>query len=206
MAPAATVGALTGTVLAGGRGRRMGTDKAALSVGGRTLLDRAAATLRLVCDEVVVVARPDQRIEASPASRVIRDRVAEGGPLAGLEAALAACPTDLLLVLPVDMPAVSPDLLRLLVGVARDDPTADAVVLRSPRGLEPFPMVVRRRSAGVAGRLLAIGERRLGAFLAELAVREVPEPSWRRLDPIGRWTLNLNRPADLPAVARAAGA
>lgn len=183
----------------------MGTDKASLSIGGRTLLDRATAVLGLVCDEVLVVARRDQRLERG-LGRLIRDRVEDGGPLAGVAAALAACPTDLLVVIPVDMPAVSPDLLRLLVGAAQEDLAADAVVLRSSRGFEPFPMVLRRRSAPVAERLLAAADRRLGAFLAELAVRVVPEPSWRQLDPIGRWTLNLNRPADLPAVARAAGA
>lgn len=176
----------------------MGTDKAALPIGGLTLLARATGTLALVCDEVVVVARADQELgDGAAGLRRATDRVEGAGPLAGIEAALAATGSDLMVIIPVDMPLLAPDLLRLLVATARADPTADATLLRSARGLEPFPMVLRRRTRSLAAELVDGGERRVGAFLERLRVAAVREDRWRTIDPLGRWSVNLNAPPDL---------
>ena len=180
----------------------MGTDKAMLAIGGRTLLDRSVATLALVCDEVVVVTRADQSLPDLPSSaRVVVDRVADAGPLAGIEAALQACGSELLVVVPVDMPLVGTDLLRLLVDAARADPGADAVVLRFTRGSAPFPAVLRPRARIVARELLDAGERRVTALFGRLRVGSIPEAGWRPLDPFGRWGVNLNAPGDLAGAA-----
>jgi molybdopterin-guanine dinucleotide biosynthesis protein A len=41
------------------------------------------------------------------------------------------------------------------------------------------------------------GERRVISFFADVRLRPVPEPEWRRLDPEGRSLVNLNTPDDL---------
>lgn len=87
-----------GIVLGGGRSQRMGTDKLALILDGRTLLDRVVDALLSWADEVVVAGpqRPgDGSRDGALDDRRVRFRQEDppfGGPVAGLAAALAALP------------------------------------------------------------------------------------------------------------------
>lgn len=107
-------------VLTGGGGTRLGgADKASIEVGGRTLLEHVLAALADVADVVVVGAEV-------PTTRPVtftREDPPGGGPAAGVLAGIrrfARAPTWVV-VLAVDMPLVSPDTVRRLVGAARDD-------------------------------------------------------------------------------------
>lgn len=198
MAAASAPTALTGAILVGGGSRRMGADKASLVVDGRTMLERAAATLSGLCGDVLVVAHAERPIPfVSTPVRVVRDRVADAGPLAGVDAALAACRDELLLVVPVDMPLLSPDVLRLILDAALDDPAADVVALRFDGELRPLPILLRARVAPVVTRLLAEGHRRLRDVLHALEVSGIDEDTWRRLDPGGASMVNVNVPDDV---------
>ncbi len=111
--PAATAG----LVLAGGRARRFGRDKAAAVVDGETLLERAVACLRAACDGPVLVASGDGASRPDVADGQVADLGGAGrGPLAGIGAGLSALRgrTSAVAVLAVDHVQPSPDLLRLL--------------------------------------------------------------------------------------------
>lgn len=106
---------VTAVVLAGGEGRRLaGADKPAVTVGGRTLLDRVLDACP--ADAEVVVVGPE-RPTRRPA-RWTREVPPGGGPLAGLAAGLAEVHTPLVLLLATDLPGVAPALPSLLA-VAR---------------------------------------------------------------------------------------
>ena len=192
---------VTGAIIAGGTSRRMGVDKRGLLVEGIPLLRRVASALAAVSDELVVSCRRDSPPEPAllppPGARLAFDRLAEAGPLAGVEAALAASEGELVLVVACDMPWLAPDVLRLLLGEAHRHPEADAVALRTGRGPEPLLCVYRRRVLPTVTRLLDGGERRMHALLAAIPMREVPPAAWRVADPGGRTAVNLNVPTDL---------
>ena len=78
---------LRGYILAGGRSTRFGSDKARVEVDGIPLLKRVADVVAGVTDEVTVVASVADQY-ADLGLTTIPDRHADGGPLAGLEAAL----------------------------------------------------------------------------------------------------------------------
>lgn len=121
----------------------MGHDKAALEIGGRTLLERALAVLRPACDELLLATGSVPRYAESGVP-IVLDRAEGLGPLAGLEAALAAARYERVLVIAVDMPAVEPALLLLLVERAeRED--CDALLLGSALGVEPLCGVYHTR-------------------------------------------------------------
>jgi molybdenum cofactor guanylyltransferase len=100
---------ITGFILAGGRSRRMGTDKAQIAWGRGTLLTHAVDRMRQVASKVFVVGSAD----GAPVG-VLPDVFAGSGPLGGLQAALAETATEWNLVLAVDMPLVPAGLLRFI--------------------------------------------------------------------------------------------
>jgi molybdenum cofactor guanylyltransferase len=103
-------------ILAGGRSQRMGQDKAWLMLEGKPLIARQIELARgLGAEEVFLSGRAGTDYD-SLGCRVLRDRVVDAGPLAGIESALAAISSPLLLVLAVDLPRMTAlPLRRLLV-------------------------------------------------------------------------------------------
>jgi molybdenum cofactor guanylyltransferase len=188
-------------VLAGGRSRRFGSDKLAARVGAGTLLDRSVAVVASIAADVVVVVAPrDDRVLApiSGALRIVADPEAHGGPLVGLLTGLEAVDQPLVVVVGGDMPALRPDVLRLLVRTLASDPTIGAVVLRSRGALVPLPAAVRTGAAtDWTRRLVGDGERRLRSLFERLPTR-ILEEEWRPMDPDGETLRDVDRPGDLP--------
>jgi molybdopterin-guanine dinucleotide biosynthesis protein A len=105
----------TALVLAGGRSSRMGSPKALIEVEGIALWLRQAALLQSLRPAELMISAGNDWYPGEGPWKLIRDRSPGRGPLGGIDAALAAMATDLLLVLAVDMPAMSaPYLGRLL--------------------------------------------------------------------------------------------
>lgn len=190
---------VTGAVLAGGRSVRMGTDKAALTVAGEPLLARQ---LRLLAEagvgERIVSVAPTSSRPALPGQEAVRwveDSEAGLGPLAGLESCLAAIRTDVLLVVAVDLPALSVDLLRRLIAAA----TAECgVVPQCQACYEPLVAVYPRCALVEVSARIARSELALqplvragiaGGWLRPWAVSTADEPCFA----------NWNAPADVPA-------
>jgi molybdopterin-guanine dinucleotide biosynthesis protein A len=135
---------LSALVLAGGSGTRLGgVDKAALELGGRTLLARALEAVA-GADEVVVVGDP----HAAPAGvRFVREDPPYGGPAAGLLAGLAQLPEGPVAVLACDMAGVTAATFRRL-GEAADG--HDGAVLVDPDGRRQLALVLTARPAATA--------------------------------------------------------
>ncbi|MDP8928953.1 MAG: NTP transferase domain-containing protein, partial [Actinomycetota bacterium] len=116
----AALPALTGLVLAGGRGRRLGRDKALVEVAGEPLVVRAARRLEQCC-QAVFVASGDGRRLGELAWEQVADAVSEGGPLAGILAGLERATTPLVAVVAVDLPHLNPAVLQRLAGEWRGE-------------------------------------------------------------------------------------
>ena len=193
---------VSGIVLAGGRSRRFGSDKLVARVGDERLLDRAVAALAAVVTEVVVVVAPGAERSFAPVAaplRVVADSTAFGGPLVGLLTGLTAVAQPLVLVVGGDMPALRPEVLRLLARRLEVDADAGAVVLRARGALVPLPAAVRTGAAtDIARGLVADGERRLRGLFERLPTRILDDAEWRPLDPEGETLRDVDRPEDLP--------
>ena len=119
---------LRGTVLAGGFSRRMGHDKADLTIGGQTLVQRSVELLRNLGLPVTVSAREGQIFNVPDCDRV-NDAEPTLGPLGGLRSVMKAHPNYGVLVIPVDMPLLKSATLRQLM--ANRDPNAVATAFRN---------------------------------------------------------------------------
>jgi molybdopterin-guanine dinucleotide biosynthesis protein A len=190
---------VSAAVIAGGESRRMGRDKRSLTVGSETLLARVTAVLRSVSDDVLISCRDNGQVPAALARELGARRVFDGadsvGPLGGIAAALRAARHRHVVVVAVDMPFLSRDLLRL---VARRAVQADdAVVACSARGIEPLLASYPKRTAACAEQLIASGTFSLSAFADALRPCVIGPDQWHVADPTGGSFVNWNLPADL---------
>ena len=135
-----------GLIVAGGAGRRLGAGvpKAAARLGGCTLLERAVATLRPICDAVVVAAPAGLMLPEAGVPRV-DDAPGGAGPLAGLVAGLAARAHRIAIVLGVDFPLMRTAALAAL----RDARGAHPAVVPEPGGV-PQPLAAVYANAAAA--------------------------------------------------------
>lgn len=102
---------VTGILLVGGASERFGSAKARAQFRGETLAARAWRILHEVCQEVFAVGKGDGAGLPFP---VFDDGVNERAPIFGLIAGLRLASNDVCLVLPVDVPLITPDALRAL--------------------------------------------------------------------------------------------
>lgn len=191
-------------VLAGGKSRRMGTDKRRLRLrSGRGLLEETIDVVAALADEVVVVLGDDAASFtdlARPGVRLLDDEQPGSGPLGGIVTGLAAVHYDPVVVVAGDLPRLNPALLQGLLALAAGN---DLVVPRREDGtLEMLQAVYRRNCLPVARAMLATGRLRLSGLADELVgaghpVRFVAEDALRALDPGLASFFNLNTPDDL---------
>jgi molybdopterin-guanine dinucleotide biosynthesis protein A len=152
---------LTGILLVGGASTRFGSPKALARLGEETLAGRAWRVLGEACDERLAVGKRGDRLELP--FELIDDGTDTRAALAGIVAGVRAAPAGRAVVLPVDMPLVTADLLR---GLAAVDAEAAA-----PSG-HPLPLALRTSALPLLERRLAEGRLALHEALEELgAVR-----------------------------------
>ena len=124
---AAQQAALTGAILAGGAGRRMGgASKATLELDGRPLAAHVAAVLGEVCDRVAIVCKPDTELPELPGVERWDEPAEPRHPLTGILHALERAGGPVL-VCAVDMPWVTADACRSLLEAATASSVAVAV-------------------------------------------------------------------------------
>lgn len=180
-----------GAVLAGGRGLRMGRDKATLDLLGRPLVSWVVSAVRQACREVYLVGG-DPALAAAHAVAYAPDLLPGAGPLGGLYSALCAAGGDVLLV-GCDMPLLQPALLRGLISLAGE---ADIVVPVKAGEYEPLTAVYRASCRPAVEAALAAGKRRVVSAFEGVSVRTVAEDEWSAWDAEGLSFINLNTPED----------
>jgi molybdopterin-guanine dinucleotide biosynthesis protein A len=180
-------------ILAGGKSTRMGTDKAFVALNGRTLLACALDLVRSVTPEVCIVGEASKFAPFAPA---VEDVFPGCGPLAGIHAALRASQKDLNLILAVDLPFVSPELLQFLVVRARNS-AASVTVARAAGGWQPLCAVYRREFADAAEKALRDGRYKIDMLFAATHTQVIAEEELESSGFIAQAFRNLNTPEDL---------
>jgi molybdopterin-guanine dinucleotide biosynthesis protein A len=205
-----------GFVLAGGKSTRMGTDKALLELGGRTLVEIAVEKLRGFCAEVSIAGNRDDLSRFAP---VVREERVDCGPAAGIEAGLKAARQEWAMFVPVDVPLVPGELLRLWAKrVIATNEDAEAVEAMGPLvgdrlkvlgRSQPAFCILRHEVLATVSSALDRGELRLEAIFDatrwDLGVAAMVEMDAAEIDlerrptsaELERWFTNVNTPNDL---------
>jgi molybdenum cofactor guanylyltransferase len=195
---------VTGILLAGGKGRRMGEDKRFLRIGEQTLFERSLAALRSIFQTVsVVIAQDSPPLEVDVP--VARDLVPDCGSLGGLYTGLKQAHTEYIFAVACDMPFLNPAAVRHVVAL-KDK--ADIVMVRSEQGLQPTHALYSRRCLPMIEEMLQARRFKIQQLATHpsLHTRLVTETELREIDHEGLSWINVNTPADLEAArARLAG-
>jgi molybdenum cofactor guanylyltransferase len=163
---------MMGAVLAGGRGRRLGGDKATALLAGRPLITYALAALREVVADVTIVAKPDTLLPPAGGVRVLREPEAPRHPLVGIVHALGAAGGRPVLICAADLPLVTAGVLADLA--AADPGGAPAVVAAGrERGLQPLLGCYRPEAAGLLEAAAREGRAPVRAAVRAIGAREL---------------------------------
>ncbi|HYL08334.1 MAG TPA: molybdenum cofactor guanylyltransferase [Candidatus Udaeobacter sp.] len=173
-------------VLAGGMSRRMGRPKAWIPVGETVLLRYVADRLAPAFSEVVVAFAEPEQLEQHVPYRVVFDRKRSAGPLAGLEAGLAAAHEEVLFAVGCDMPYVTEALAQAAVAAAR---ACDAAIPRHDGLFEPVCGAYRKTALPAIASALDAGN-----YVAHDVVQDL-DVTWLEGDDPRQFE-SLNTPAD----------
>ena len=167
-------GEITGIVLAGGMGRRMGgVDKGLVELDGKPMVAHVLARLSPQVDAVLINANQNAERYAAFGLPVLADAVGGfAGPLAGLHAGMSAATTPFVATVPCDSPFLPLDLVaRLSKGLVGMD--AQLAVARTFDQPHPVFALVRRDVLPHLASFLHGGGRKIDAWYATLRIVEV---------------------------------
>jgi len=165
---------ITGVILAGGQGRRMGTvDKGLRELRGKAMAAWVIERFAPQVDEVLINANQNLDVYARFGYRVIPDEIGGfAGPLAGLQRGLSEASHPLVATSPCDTPFLPADLVTRLYAALEAD-AAQLAVART--GDQPHPVfcICRRDLLPHLTAFLQQGGRKIDAWYATLKVVEV---------------------------------
>jgi len=183
---------ITGVILAGGAGRRMGgVDKGLVELAGKPLARHVLDALAPQVDTVLVSANRNA-VEYRKLGAVVGDGEGEGGegyrgPLAGMLGGMKKAATPLALFVPCDAPFLPTDLAARL----RAAGGCDIAVAHDGARLQPVFCLLRTALADSLAQFLAGGGRKIDLWFDRHNVRRVNFSD----KPDG--FANINSPADL---------
>ncbi len=186
----------TGVILAGGQATRYdGRPKGLETVGGLRIIDRVAAALGEVTDELLLIANAPEGAEWLPGVRTASDVLIGQGSLGGIHAALARAGTAVLVVA-WDMPFVPAELLACLRALGN---RSDAAVPESDsrRGLEPLCAWYSIACLGPIERRLQQGDRRVVSFFDDVRVARLSADDVQQFGDPELMFMNVNTPEEL---------
>ncbi len=190
----------SGIILAGGSSRRMGKNKALLTLPGNqavTFIEYLVSLLEECCSETLIVARdqPHARDYVFPGVRVTIDEAPGIGPLMGLYSGLSAIHTTRAFVVAVDLPCVQPALLSFLL--SQPLPT-DTLLVPLVHNIPQVLLAIYPRSIlPIVREQLLQGRHDLRCLLKVAPVQFVEEAQLRQIDPQLRSFMNINTPEEL---------
>jgi molybdopterin-guanine dinucleotide biosynthesis protein A len=190
---------ITSIVLAGGRSSRLGREKLAEVIAGKSLIERAMSSLSSLSQEIFIVisqkqAKSSLSLYTYPEAKTVVDLYPGKGSLIGIYTGLVHSTNFLNLVVACDMPFLNLDLLRYMVNIA---PGFDVVIPRIGDQMEPLHAVYSKNCIGPMENLIKQGNLKITGFLDSVKVRYVGEEELDRFDPERLSFFNINTEADL---------
>jgi molybdopterin-guanine dinucleotide biosynthesis protein A len=192
---------MTVAILAGGKSRRMGTDKSFIMLEGKPLIQHVIERASTLNCPIILIANDVERYSALGLP-VYTDVIPNAGSLGGLYSALMHSTTANTLCLACDMPRISPPLLAHLATLTAEH---DAVVPRVDGVAQSLHAIYHRHCLPIMYENVITGRLKISPMFDELKTRFVEGGELRLFDPDGTSFVNVNTPAELERFASFTG-
>lgn len=192
---------LTGVILAGGDNRRMGGKvKALLPFHGEPLIIRQIRRMKTICDDVIVVTRYPERLDAVLDDDVIllEDRIPGKGPLSGMHAALSVLVHSDAWVVACDMPFISVCAAELM-RAHKKETECDIVVPSIDSRIHPLHGIYDKQCLKPVSEVLQGGTYRLQDLIQRSQWDTVEERVFLKRGIDRRFVTNVNTPEEYRA-------
>ena len=184
-------------VLAGGKGLRLGHEKALETVGNKSLIQWVVFSLSFFSSDIIIVTAAKQFLSqfiGYPKLRIVTDDYPGKGPLGGIYTGLAASDSFYNLVVACDMPFLNQALLDYMIQISAN---FDLVVPRLGNMVEPLHAVYSKGCLAPIECLLKQGNLSVRELFTLVKVRYVEATEINRFDPKHLSFFNVNTEADL---------
>jgi molybdopterin-guanine dinucleotide biosynthesis protein A len=192
---------VTGVILAGGKSRRMGRDKAFLPFGHGMLIERVIEVLQQVADDVILITNTPEPYRRFGLP-MFSDVIPEAGSLGGIYTGLVAAKTPYSVCLACDMPFVEPAFLRFLCDTAAE---ADVVIPRNAEDFQPLCAVYSQACREPIRQNIEAGRLKITGFFDQVRVRVITGELLTRYDPRDVMFFNANTPEEYEKARQIAG-
>ena len=190
---------LTGIILAGGRSRRLGQDKAVQSVGGIRIIDRVITKLSRVVESLTVVIDREERageLEIDEKVEFIVDCYPDSGSLGGLYSGLKASTTTWSLLVACDMPFISGSLIQYMRSKLETG-SSDVVIPNFQGRLQTTHALYRNTCLGHIEERLKQRSLRMDGYFSDVEVCTLQEEDFLYIEGSKESFFNVNTPTDL---------
>ena len=181
---------ITGIILAGGKSKRMGADKALLKLNGKTLLERSIELIQPFCKTILISSNNPEhkkfKIETIP------DEISDCGPIGGIYTCLRKSETTWNFVISVDSVFVEQEFIKFLISEIDE---FSAIVPIHSKGKEPLIALYNKNSLIEFEKMLNLGDFKMYNLINTLKTKWIDSEKW--VDKYPQLFHNLNRPKDL---------
>ncbi|MFH0811854.1 MAG: molybdenum cofactor guanylyltransferase [Pseudomonadota bacterium] len=190
---------MTGVILCGGESRRMGQNKAFISIQGERIIDRTVSLFKDLFDDVLLVTNaPLEYLDLNV--RIVTDLIPKKGSLGGIYTGLFFSSSPKAFFVGCDMPFLDKKVIRYFLNKADE---ADIVVYRSNQYWEPLHAIYSRKFIKPIERLMQQGELTILKAYKWMKVREIKKEEVEPIDPGLHSLVNINTPDDLKRMMNA---
>jgi molybdopterin-guanine dinucleotide biosynthesis protein A len=189
---------VTGVILAGGKSRRMGRDKAFLPFGQGFLIERVIEVIQQVTADVVLITNSPEQYQRFGLP-MFTDVIPDAGSLGGIYTGLVSSKTPYSLCLACDMPFVKPAFLHFVCDKALE---ADVVIPRNAEDFQPLCAVYSQACCASIRQRIEAGRLKITGFFDQVRVRVIDGELLARYDPHDVMFFNANTPEEYAKAQR----
>jgi len=160
----------TCAILAGGMSKRMGRDKATLSVGGKALIARVYDEVKDIFDEIFIMSSHHKSIAGADAP-ILKDIIPIQSPIVGIVSALLYARNPYVFVLACDVPFITRRSVEFILSQARGE---DLIIPKTKGGYEPLYALYNKSCIPPMFRLIERGRLKVGQVFPYLTMKVLP--------------------------------
>lgn len=187
--------AITGIILAGGESKRIGENKAFLSIKGKRIIERTTELFLDIFSRVIIVTNSPLEFQFLNI-RIVTDVFPKMGSLGGIYTGLFYCPTEKAMFVACDMPFLNKKVIEYLISLCKG---YDIIIPRTNRQYEALHAIYSKSCVPFIEKYLVSGEKKIINFLnffPDSKIRGVSNEEIQKIDPELKSFININTKED----------